>query len=287
MNPKMKQALALAALAVTSGVAMAGISATKHNLSSTNAISGGNHVSETAEICVFCHTPHGANTNVTAPLWNKNLPASDYTTYSTSNSSTIDGQVLQVGSVSAACLSCHDGTQAMDSMINEPGSGADTIGSFTWSGDRNTNGLLTGIAALGEDLTNDHPIGIQYCGGGVSDDGAGATTGDCKDDDFRRPDAATINGSLVWWVDTEAGADKTAASGNNTRQKSDMILYTRDFATGPNDPGTGLPTNVKGPSVECASCHDPHVEAKAPGPQVAFLRVSQEGSGVCLSCHSK
>ncbi|MCB1954308.1 MAG: hypothetical protein KDG55_01455 [Rhodocyclaceae bacterium] len=264
----MKQALVLATLAVTSGVAMAGISATKHNLSTGGT--GENHLTAgTEEICVFCHTPHGANTGVTAPLWNKQLPSTTYTTYSTANSSTIDGSVLAVGSVSAACLSCHDGTQAMDSMINEPGSGLDNGATFTWTGARQSGGILQGVAALGADLTNDHPIGIQYCGGGIQSDGAAtpASTGSCKDTDFTAPTSDVINGSLVWWVDT----------GTAGRQKTDMILYTRAFS------------GTDGPSVECASCHDPHVESKgdATNPQVAFLRVSQAGSGVCLSCHTK
>lgn len=268
MNPKMKHALVLATLAVSSGVAMAGISATKHNLSTGGT--GENHLSAgTEEICVFCHTPHGANTGVTAPLWNKQLPSTTYTTYSTANSSTIDGATLSVGSVSAACLSCHDGTQAMDSMINEPGSGLDNGATFTWQGSRQSAGLLTGVANLGADLTNDHPIGIQYCGGGISADGAGtASIGTCKDGDFNAPDSDLINGSLVWWVDTNS---------DGSRQKTDMILYTRAFSS------------VNGPSVECASCHDPHVESKgtAQNPQVSFLRVSQAGSGVCLACHTK
>ncbi|MCB1888260.1 MAG: hypothetical protein KDH20_11695 [Rhodocyclaceae bacterium] len=275
----MKHALALATLAITSGVTMAGISATKHNLSSTQPDATNNQVTDTAEICVFCHTPHGANTGVTAPLWNKNLPsASQYSVYSTANSSTIDGQTLTVGSVSAACLSCHDGTQAMDSMVNEPGSGADTIASFTWTGTRQTNGQLNGttIANLGADLTNDHPIGIQYCGGGYTDDGSGASTGSCTDTDFKAPVNDTINGSLVWWVDTTVG---TASQ----REKTDMILYSRDFDQ---DDGAGGTIARKGPSVECASCHDPHVEAKDTT-EVAFLRVSQSGSGVCLACHTK
>ena len=49
-----------------------------------------------------------------------------------------------------------------------------------------------------------------------------------------------------------------------------------------------------GPAVECASCHDPHVsEGQAgPGPTSpsagkTFLRISNDGSAVCLACHTK
>ena len=48
-----------------------------------------------------------------------------------------------------------------------------------------------------------------------------------------------------------------------------MILYTRNFAAG------------SGPSVECASCHDPHTET------TTFLRTSNDDSAVCLACHIK
>ncbi|MDS4015270.1 MAG: cytochrome c3 family protein [Candidatus Accumulibacter sp.] len=257
--------------------AVAGIANTKHNLGSTGA-AGNNKTSDTGEICVFCHTPHAADTTAPAPLWNKNLSsiATGFTTYSTASSSTIDGEVLAVGSVSIACLSCHDGSQAMDNIINAPGSGGyDTTGggangrAYTWSGSSvNAQGVMqsSSIAMLGKDLTNDHPIGIQYCGGGQT---AATPTGACKDTDFKGPgsglNSATINSQLVWWVDS-TGAGGTAGS----RDKTDMILYSRAFAAG------------TGPSVECASCHDPHTETNP-----TFLRVSNVGSGVCLSCHVK
>jgi hypothetical protein len=113
-----------------SGFASAGIADTKHNLGSGAGPSGRNQVSDTAEICVFCHTPHGASTDAPAPLWNKRLGANGtpagggtYTTYDTLQTPSLDGTVAPVGSVSMACLSCHDGTQAMDNIINAPGSG--------------------------------------------------------------------------------------------------------------------------------------------------------------------
>jgi len=271
-----------ATLAATS--AQAGITNTKHNLSSTST-SGNNQVGSTTanndEICVFCHTPHGSNTAVAAPLWNKRLPGTTYTTYTAANSSTLDGEVLSVGSVSLACLSCHDGAQAMDNIINAPGSGGYDVtgggaaglgrgvaGGYTWTGDNQTAGKMinTGdrISMLGSDLTNDHPVGVQYCGGGITGD---AITG-CRDGDFKGGTGnaglatASLGGTQVWWVDT-------AFSG--TREKTDMILFTRTtFSAG------------SGPSVECASCHDPHSDTNP-----TFLRVSNTGSGVCLSCHVK
>ncbi len=275
-----------ALLLAFSGTASAGIADTKHNLGSGAGPAGRNQTTDTAEICVFCHTPHGADTNAPAPLWNKRLGAAGapagggtYTTYDTLQTPSLDGTVAPVGSISMACLSCHDGTQAMDNIINAPGSGgvvADGGGAdgrtFAWTGPTvNAAGRLSsGAALIGTDLSNDHPIGIQYCGRGLS--GAGTTvSGTCKDGDFVLPQTQAINGNQVFWVDT-GGAGK---------QRTDLPLYVR--ATG------GL-----GPLVECASCHDPHVSSGQAGPtgtgQVAgatFLRVSNASSAVCTSCHVK
>ena len=274
-------------LLLQSAHAQTGIATTKHNLGSTGA-AGQNKVSDTAEICVVCHTPHGA-ASADAPLWNKRLPnGGGYSVYDTGNSSTIDGQVLQtVGGVSITCLSCHDGTQAMDNIINAPGSGGyDATGgqaggrAYNWGSspriDGGGLGIMTGVAMLGTDLRDDHPIGIEYCGGGLSGSGAntnpGPATGACKDVDFKQPYSATINAQGVWWVETGTVDTK--------RTRTDMILFSRGFTAG------------TGPSVECASCHDPHVSPGQPGPnsQVAgatFLRVSNNGSAVCLACHTK
>lgn len=256
----------VAALGV-SQQAVAGIATTKHNLGANGT--GTNHVAAggMTEICVFCHTPHASNTGVAAPLWNKGLTGTSYTTYSTANSATIDGEVLAVGSISLACLSCHDGTQAMDNFVNAPGSGgynaSGVSAAYTWTGANKITGVANLGGAGGGDLTNDHPIGIQYCGGGPN---AGAPSAGCKDPDFFAPASATINSTLVFWVDT------LAAPGNG-RQKTDMILYNRSF-------GSGTLAGA-GPSVECGSCHDPHSS------NTTFLRIENTGSAVCLACHNK
>lgn len=245
--------------------AAAGISATKHNLG-TGGTSQLGALGGTDEICVFCHTPHAANTAAatSAPLWNKTLTATAYTTYATTGNGqgSLDGQILGVGSVSLACLSCHDGTQAMDNMINKPGSGGYNAGAVQRNG-THVDGLMTGVANLSQDLSNDHPIGIRYCGGGQNTTNTGAA---CTDADFVAPTPGTINGAQVWWVDTAVG-------GSADRQKTDMALYTRPFTTGTN--------SGSGPSVECGSCHDPHSS------NTTFLRIANTGSAVCLACHNK
>ena len=140
----------------------------------------------------------------------------------------------------------------------------------SWAGANQTLGALNAgvIANLGTDLRNDHPIGIQYAGGGFN-----ATTPTTRavtvgDPDYINPQSAILGSGRVWWVDTAAG---TAG----TRQKTDMALYSRPAASG----YTGQ-TELE-PFVECGSCHDPHSN------NATFLRIANTNSAVCLACHVK
>jgi predicted CXXCH cytochrome family protein len=268
-------ALATGLLVAVGGVALslpaaAQIANTKHNLGTSPGGTGVNQFSGTAEICVFCHTPHGADTSAAVPLWNRTLPApAGFQTYDSLGTSTMDGRTATVGSVSIACLSCHDGVTSMSAVINAPGSGTGGDAAWTagtWTGANQTGGAIGAglITNIGTDLRNDHPIGIQYGGGGIT---LAAPTAATRDVDFKVPTSAVLGSGRVWWVDTEA-------TPNNTRQKTDMALYTR-----PAGSYTGQ-TDAE-PFVECASCHDPHTTNST------FLRISNAGSAVCLACHVK
>lgn len=97
------------------------------------------------QICLPCHTPHNAivrDSNgalVGGPLWNHTLSSATYILYvDPDTGADVTGQV---DTNSRLCLSCHDGTVAVDSF----GGGA--------GGQQLTGGLL------GTDLSNDHPIG--------------------------------------------------------------------------------------------------------------------------------
>jgi hypothetical protein len=259
--------------------AVTGISNTKHNLSTSG--SGTNHLTTgTTQVCVFCHTPHASDTAAPVPLWNKVLPTGTaYSTYDALGTSTLKGEVLAVGSISLACLSCHDGAQAMDMMINAPGSGGYNAGGAVPAGDVWAGGnKVTGVANMGTDLKNDHPVGVEYCGGGITGSGS-SISGTCAQDDFISPaitttsdgrsaslNTASMNGNQTFWVDVD---------GNVGRGKGDIQLYARSFAGA-----------VIRPSVECGSCHDPHVESKGTD-NIHFMRVTTDGSKICLSCHVK
>lgn len=237
-------------LSVIAQPAAAGIANSPHDLKGAT-----DSATSTTQICVFCHTPHGSNTNVDAPLWNKALPAVSYTPYT---SATMDG-ITSTGSVSLACLSCHDGTQARDNMINRPGSGSYNAAGQNLTGNPGTYGTIANnVARLGTDLSNDHPIGMVYCAALSTAD---ALAGSCGDDSFN---TSAANGSVAGteftrvWIDT---------NDDSTFQKTDMPLY-----------GIAGP----GANVECATCHDPHSTTNP-----TFLRVSNNQSGVCLTCHNK
>ena len=274
MNVKLRFLLVGAGILATTmtGAAFAGIQGSKHDL--------GVGVDEAnGEVCVFCHTPHGADTGAAAPLWNKTLPTSTYQRYSSLGTATLDGTEVTVGSVSLACLSCHDGSQAMDVVINKPGSGGYNAAGSEISTTLVTNMSGAPVPMLGTDLRDDHPISIDYAGGACR-----GTTSDCDpataasgDADFLPAQFASINTNPQWWVDvptyaTDAAGTVIETGTANVREKTDMILYTRDFG------------GTDGPSVECASCHDPHEDTARP---VSFLRIANAGSGVCLACHIK
>jgi hypothetical protein len=139
---------------------------TPHNLS----VDGPGTVKATSEtqVCVFCHTPHGATNSPGTPLWNRALSGQTYTTYSSSSldAETIAGQLAQPAGSSKLCLSCHDGTLAISS-VNVLGGQLDVTVPMTGVGPGDTmppgEGVQTGFTRnLGTDLSNDHPISLTY-----------------------------------------------------------------------------------------------------------------------------
>ena len=96
------------------------------------------------EICIVCHTPHNADISVAdAPLWNHETTMATFTPY---NSPTLDATTGEPSASSKLCLSCHDGTVALDNF-----------GGITGG----TN-FISGGALIGTDLMDDHPISFTY-----------------------------------------------------------------------------------------------------------------------------
>lgn len=107
---------------------------TPHNLNNFPGVSiPGN------QVCLPCHTPHNAllsgEENV---LWNHAETGETFVMYYST--------ATQPEGTSKLCLGCHDGITAVDNYGNTGGTGV----------------VITGSASLGNDLSNDHPIGIEY-----------------------------------------------------------------------------------------------------------------------------
>jgi len=95
------------------------------------------------EICLPCHTPHAPDTSGVAPLWDHAAGRDSYTLY--------DGKTGRPGPGSLVCLSCHDGSTAVDAYGGM--TGEVFIHDF---GDERVS-----VGARG-DLRGDHPVGIAY-----------------------------------------------------------------------------------------------------------------------------
>jgi predicted CXXCH cytochrome family protein len=203
--------LAAGFLAILASAAMArgDMAGTAHDFAS-KGWSGG-------RTCTVCHTPHGADIAGVkgAPLWGHKTTSASYALYSSPTLRAQPGQPTHFGS--KLCLSCHDGTVALDSFGGAAGSA-----------------YMTGARLVGTDLRGNHPIGFVY-------DSALASV----DKGLCNPDT------------------KTTALGNT---------ITRDLLF-----GTG--------NLECASCHDVHNAASAGNSHL--LRVTADGSALCLTCHNK
>lgn len=260
---------------------------TRHNLTQRQTSGGGPsgtmmdpYRNDYQQVCVYCHTPHAANQNINAPLWNRTARTTTYTLYT---QQTLSQDTTQPGPNSLTCLSCHDGQTAVDSIVNMPGSGgynpalalnpssatANTL-LGTWNNPSGTKasvhlGLKDGEClachspgagfvgagatdftafAIGTDLTNDHPVGVKLPTGA----------------DWNVPSGTYRN---IRFFDTD---------GNGRPDKSELRFY---------DSGQGF-------EVECASCHDPHgVPGTTANFLPTFLRVTPEGSRICLTCHVK
>lgn len=162
----MKKVLVLTvAIALLAAPAFAGIRNTKHDLSTTST-SGGSVISTNyTELCVFCHTPHGAVTGLLAPLWNRTGVLVTYAATDLYNNTSLEAgsaptTVLAEVNASDAklCLSCHDGTSLAGNLKNPANSSAGAQPTFNAS-----PADAVGIAAnLGASLNNDHPIGMNY-----------------------------------------------------------------------------------------------------------------------------
>ena len=240
----------LLAASIATIVYSANIKNSKHDLSyllTKNTM--GNAYNQYGEVCVYCHTPHGGDTGSTAPLWNRNNPAGPYNVY---NSATMDSVPSNPPSgISLACLGCHDGTIAVDAIINAHGSGANLSG--PWYG----NSEATAHYKMGQAV---RAGSCAFC------HNPGGTAADHR--------AAYLN-------------DNLSVSGTPVDLTNDhpiSMTYPTDQPTQFNSVSNGkvgtLP--LYSGKVECSSCHNVHSPDNVP-----FLRSSNSVSALCTTCHIK
>lgn len=139
---------------------LAGVKDTKHNFTSP-ANSPNAFFYGTTQVCVFCHIPHNGDPGGVGPLWNHENNPPVYTTY---DQAELKMNISQPHNGSMVCLTCHDGTIAINSLINLPG--PDGAGSYGTPGGAGLDGagklLSSSHAYVGTDLRNDHPVGVTY-----------------------------------------------------------------------------------------------------------------------------
>ncbi len=255
-------------------------------------------VTGTTQICVFCHTPHHTEATNAGPLWNRGLSttSANLTPYGT----TLGGTTIAASDVSGttfACLSCHDGVTTLDNLVNAPGNGGVTAGGASqgWTLFDEGAPLGTGLHVntlfgtrvdIGQDLSNDHPIGVNY----VTSQTAGLAS-------LRAP------GTTIADIDLSSGL--SSASLADTTLFGWMQQNRWDVNGKISSTGT-ISDLLRNSKVECVSCHDPHFsnrsypDYKHDTAGATFLTgVGQSdglflrrvggntGSGVCRTCHDK
>ena len=148
MNKWNKVAILGVVIATGAGVAMAaGLQGTAHDFSAAGNSSWNTHaaISNRMEVCYPCHTPHGGN-NDAGLLWNHQLSSLSKLIYTNSLSASTGN--LNPNGKSMMCLGCHDGVTGLDAYAGVTNG---SINMATFSPD----------AAIGPDLGNDHPIGVD------------------------------------------------------------------------------------------------------------------------------
>ncbi len=282
---------------------------TRHNLTLSYNQTGGVVMdfarNNYGEVCVYCHTPHGANSQIGAPLWNRTINPGNYTIYDKPTTVGLEGRLNLPGPSSLTCLSCHDGTIAIDSILNMPGSGGygnnelgtanvDFLDQWPNAGRAGTAGnhfTLGDPAGAGGSVANG-TCANAACHGGPSggfrpDFRLFVIGADLRDDHVVGITYPTTFGPGIDYNEPQVTIPSKwsffDSNGNNFAEKDEVRLY---------DSGNG-------PAVECASCHDPHgIPANGPGTEFipSFLRISNSTpnsngiggpSGLCLTCHAK
>lgn len=249
-----------------------------HNLSSLSSNSVRAMDGETTEICVFCHTPHGATPQT--PLWSRPDPVrmGSFTTY---NSTILDASgVFAIAGIAESqygvnlppgeeypngatklCLSCHDGVTSIGVLANGQSIAmtSDTITSPTMYWDPLNPGAGT-LLSPGMDFSKSHPVSFVYDAVVVPQINA-LKTDLGGGDEYKLPAAASR-------IKLESRAGKTWMQCTSCHEphkdtRDNPVGYPypfwRNAGIVPGDPGADY-------AAACAACHISTIDGTTPTP---------------------
>jgi predicted CXXCH cytochrome family protein len=258
-------------LALAGGSAIADVENTVHNLTPTGP--GTLKNPDPVGMCRFCHTPHRAR--LTTALWNRSLSSQVYNVY---ESSTLDALPGQPTGSSRLCLSCHDGTIALGSVLR---TGSEPVAPL---------GPLTGTALVDADLSDDHPVSFVFDESLAAANGELVSpstltaavkldpTGQVQCTSCHDPHSDQLPKFLVMPVeDGELCVACHVKRGWSDGSHATSPAMWNGFGEDP-WPESDFATVAQN---ACLSCHDPHAAAH---PERLLLRESEEA--VCLACHN-
>jgi predicted CXXCH cytochrome family protein len=221
---------------------------TTHNLS----VSGPGSIRATTEqeVCIFCHTPH--RSSPLQPLWNRSMPVAPYTVYT---SSSLNAEPDQPTGSSKMCLSCHDGTIALGSVLSR-----DQV--IQMAGGITT--LPPGMANLGTDLSDDHPISFSY-------DSMLAARDMRLRDPHALPTVLRLDANRELQCTTCHDAHDDSFGHFLVMNNSDSQLCRACHSIS----NTIVPAHI-----DCRGCHRSHSAPSGP-----YLCVADTVTNTCLTCH--
>lgn len=246
--------MALLGIVRVSGAVTYGVKYGAHNLGTTGQgnFGGGATGTTETEICIFCHTPHNAQTGKKF-LWNRIGPSVSFSLYTASPSLNFKTATYgTLSEVSKMCMSCHDGVTALNSMANpKPMPVVDQIGDIQSADPWGTNIGEWSVTnpSGGGNLVNDHPVSFSYAASAAGDttivpvDGGGKSVG---------------GGVLPLWDD-----------GTGTYRVECVTCHDPHINYGYWSFSSGIPNGGGDTTL-------------AP-----FLRRSNASSGLCFTCHNK
>ncbi len=206
-------------------------------------------------VCTVCHAAHHTDesTPQTAPLWAHATTTNTFTPYT---SLTLNASVGQPDGVSLACLSCHDGSLAINQGISGPRGGGTNMTQRIQD--------IAPEAQIGPDLHNVHPISFVY------NSALATADGQLEDPDVYKIGAAKTRLTVTTAPVKSTGWEGTSLSGKTI---TDALLD-------------------QDKKMQCTSCHDVHRLAGNSPSSGILIRISGtdvDGRGdlICRTCHVK